>query len=143
MTAKYPDYRKILVAECPLTASVESSVFKYGLNVAQVNNVTDCVRLDFEGGILDAKVTFTSEHVFPGSSNKTTSTFPCEYSGESLAIIFSKRRLIDVVKALDCPKVEIQMKSSRNAAFFANAERADGDPDRFALLMPSHDTSGS
>ena len=134
---KFPDYSKLVNAECPIVATVSAAALKLGLNIAGVSDFTGYVQLDFVGGLLDTELTVTCESVDPEFVNKTTNKFACQFEGaEELSIVFSRRRLVDALKAIDAQDIEIRMKSPRHPAYVVAAHPEEGDPDRTAMLMP-------
>ncbi|HHJ49360.1 MAG TPA: DNA polymerase III subunit beta [Phaeodactylibacter sp.] len=129
--AQYPDYNAVIPVDNPnhLTVSRQDLLSSMKRISIYANQTTNQVMFEINSSTL----TITAQDL--DFANEATEQLHCSYEGDTLAIAFNAKFLIEMLSALDSENVEFSLFSPTRAALIKPTEQAE-DEDILMLLMP-------
>jgi len=131
---KYIDYDRIIQKDMPIKATVDRTELLYCLERASLSSekksassARSSVKLNFVGNTI--KISSVS------LAGQITDEITCTHEGEDIEIGFACRYLLDIMRALDCEKVVLNLKAPRVSMNVCPADK-DEKKDQFYLVMP-------
>lgn len=131
---KYIDYERIIQKDMPILCEVDRHELLECLERASLvsekksmSSARSCVKLNFTDNVI--KISSTS---LAGQINDEVH---CKKTGEDLEIGFACRYLIDILRALDCERVCLNLKGARVTMNVYPIDKAE-NKEQFYLVMP-------
>lgn len=131
---KYIDYERIIQNDMPIKAEVSRTDFLECLERVSLvsekksaSSARSCVKLNFSDNSI--KISSTS------LAGQVNDEIFCKKTGDDLEIGFACRYLIDILRALDCDKVCLNLKGPRVTMNIFPIDKAE-KKDQFYLVMP-------
>jgi DNA polymerase-3 subunit beta len=128
LEGKFPDYKRILPQE--LAIQLELSRDKLTEALQQIRPVTEFpshqCRVILEG----KKMQITAQS--SGLGSRADVALDVDYDGERLEIGFNITYLLDILKALTCPRIRLGFNDANKPLVIQDID----DPDFIALVMP-------
>jgi len=131
---KYIDYERIIQTDLPIKVEIDRREMLECLERASLvsekksmNSARSCLKLKLEGDSL--KISSTS------LSGQINDELHCKHIGDDIEIGFSCRYLIDILRALDCDTVTLNLKAPRVSMTINPTDKND-TKDQFYLVMP-------
>lgn len=129
--ARYPDYNAVIPQNNPNKMSITKSDFQHSLKriVIYSNKTTNQVVLNLSDGSL----TVSAQDL--DFSNEATEQLPCSYDGESMAIGFNAKFLVEMLNTLDSDQVVLELSNPGRAGLLLPSEQKPNE-DLLMLVMP-------
>jgi DNA polymerase III subunit beta len=128
LEGKFPDYKRVLPQETAV--QLEMSRDKLIEALQQIRPVTEPPSNQCRMALEDKKMHITGQS--SGQGSRAEVALEADYSGERLEIGFNITYLIDILKALTCPRVRLSLNDANKPLVVQDVD----DPDFVALVMP-------
>ncbi len=128
LEGKFPDYKRVLPQD--IAVQIEMSRDKLIEALQQIRPVTEPPSNQCRMVLEDKKMHISGQS--SGQSSRAEIAIEVDYSGEKLEIGFNITYLIDILKALTCPRVRLGLNDSNKPLVVQDVD----DPDFIALVMP-------
>jgi len=128
LEGKFPDYKRVLPQE--ITVQIEISRDRLLEALQQIRPVTEPPSHQCRM-VLEAKKLHISGQS-TGQGSRADVALDVDYDGEKIEIGFNILYLIDIIKALTCPRLRLGMNDANKPLVVQDID----DPDFIALVMP-------
>jgi DNA polymerase-3 subunit beta len=128
LEGKFPDYKRVLPQEIPV--QLELSRDKLIEALQQIRPVTEQPSYQCRMILEARKMHITGQS--SGQGSRADVAIDADYDGERLEIGFNITYLLDILKALTCPRVRLGMNDANKPLVVHDVD----DPDFIALVMP-------
>jgi len=128
LEGKFPDYKRVLPQD--IAVQIEMSRDKLIEALQQIRPVTEAPSNQCRMVLEDKKMHISGQS--SGQGSRAEIAIEIDYSGEKLEIGFNITYLIDILKALTCPRVRLGLNDSNKPLVVQDVD----DPDFIALVMP-------
>ncbi|MDH5719270.1 MAG: DNA polymerase III subunit beta [Spirochaetia bacterium] len=127
LEGKFPDYRRVIPGEATITFSMEKNAFADALKQVMVmtEQPSHQIRLSVKKGSLDIMANTPD-------LGEAEIRLPIDYNGEDLDIGFNALYIVDIIKSLDCEKIQIELNDASKPIVIKDPD----DPEFIALVMP-------
>ncbi len=129
--AKYPDYNAVIPKENPNLLSIQKDDFYSSLRRTSIfsNKTTHQVVLKMAG----SELTISAQDL--DFSNEASEKLSCEYQGNPMEIGFNAKFLLEMLGALDCSDINIELSTPNRAGIIRPTEKDEAE-DLLMLVMP-------
>jgi DNA polymerase III subunit beta len=129
--AKFPDYKQVIPANNPYLLTVNRNEFLGALRRVGVfaNKTTNQVILKINGNKLSL---YAQDIDFSHEGNEN---MVCQYTGEDMDIAFNAKLFLELVNALTCEEINIELSTPSRAGILKPSDVVDGE-DILMLIMP-------
>lgn len=129
--AKYPDYNAVIPIENPNVLSIPRVDFMNSLKRINIfaNKTTNQAILNLSEGSL----TISSQDL--DFSNEATEQMSCDYAGESMAIGFNAKFMIEMLNVMNDKEIELHMSTPNRAGIMVPKDQEEGE-NLLMLVMP-------
>lgn len=128
LEGKFPDYKRVLPQD--ISVQLELSRDKLIEALQQIRPVTEPPSHQCRVVLEGKKLHITGQS--SGQGSRAEVAIDADYSGERLEIGFNITYLIEILKALTCPRVRLGMNDANKPLVVQDVD----DPDFIALVMP-------
>jgi len=128
LEGKFPDYKRVLPQE--IGVQLEMGRDRLIEALQQIRPVTEPPSHQCRMILENKKMHITGQS--SGQGSRADVALDIDYSGEKLEIGFNITYLIDILKALTCPRVRLGMNDANKPLVVQDVD----DPDFIALVMP-------
>ena len=129
--AKYPDYNAVIPKENPNLLTVAKDDFLSSLKRTSIfsNKTTHQVVLKMSGSDLAVSAQDLD------FSNEASEKLTCDFQGSAMEIGFNAKFLIEMLSALDCSDINIELSTPNRAGIIRPSEKEENE-DLLMLVMP-------
>jgi DNA polymerase III subunit beta len=129
--AKFPDYKMVIPSNNPYLLTVNRAEFLSALRRVSVfaNKTTNQLVLKISGSELRL---FAQDVDF---AHEGKERMACQYQGEDMDIAFNAKLFLELVNALHCEEVSIELSTPSRAGIMKTTEPIEGE-DVLMLIMP-------
>lgn len=124
---RYPEYQRVIPRDLPRRAVLDRDVLRAALQRAAIlsSEKYKGVRVSFTSGALGLQA-------HNPEKEQADDEIEMEYDGDSVVIGFNVAYIVDVLQAVDQPKVEVVFRDADSSAIW----RGDGMDDETFVIMP-------
>jgi DNA polymerase-3 subunit beta len=128
LEGKFPDYKRILPQEIPLQLEMSRDRLLEALQ--QIRPVTEQPSFQCRMILEARKMHLTAQST--GHGSRADVAIDADYDGDRFEIAFNINYLLDILKALTCPRIRLGMHDANKPMVVHDVD----DPDFIALVMP-------
>lgn len=124
---RYPEYERVIPAELPRHALLDKELLRSALQRAAIlsNEKYKGVRVTFGTGILGLQA-------HNPEKEQADDEVEIEYDGDSIVIGFNVAYIMDVIQAVEQPRVEVVFRDADSSAIW----HGEGETDETFVIMP-------
>ena len=136
----FPDYAAVIPQNNDKILTLDRDAFNQAIRRVSItaDRITSQIRLNIASGVMELSATGTD-------GSHAEDQVEVSYDGEQVEIGFNYTYLLDILKNISAPSIQLSIKDPQSAALIEPVKEDDqegkGDPELLCLLMPLRLTS--